>query len=106
MIRVNQIREQIASYVANEIPFAQFEDWLLSHSWNMHQDSPIESQRLVHEVKSQIYEYLDGYVDEPNLKAQLLPHVQRYNIRVVMPQEPMYQPSSSSQVEERQFEYA
>lgn len=75
MISVNQIRDRLASYVANEIPFEQFEDWLLGHSWNLHRDSSEAAQKLVHEIKSAIYEYLDGDIEEPDLKLLLSPHV-------------------------------
>jgi hypothetical protein len=104
MISVNQIREQLASYIANELSFAQFEDWLLAQSWNMHQDSSGEAQQLVHEIKSPMYEFLDGYIDEPALRVQLRPHVQNYYIRTLTPL--VYQPSSSSLVEERRIAYS
>lgn len=108
MISVNQIREQLASYVANELAFPLFEDWLLAHSWNMHQDSSSEAQQLVHEIKSSIYEYLDGYIDENNLRARLRPYVQQYNVVAhfgAISEAPRFLPSSSSRAEASRMEY-
>lgn len=108
MISVNQIREQLVSYLANELPFSQFEDWLLAQSWNMHQHSSSEAQLLVHEIKSPIYEYLDGYIDENSLRARLRPHVQQYRAVGhfgVMSEAPRFLPSSSSPAEASRMEY-
>jgi hypothetical protein len=106
MISVNEIRSAIASYLANDISFAQFEDWLIDHSWNMHKDSPVEAQDFVHAINASIYEYLDKYVDENYLKVQLRPHVQQYRVAAAnVSVSPLYRPSSSSGVERRQLAY-
>ncbi len=106
MISFKEIRDELASYLARDISFAQFEDWLIDHSWDMHKDSPEEVQELVHEINASIYEYLDQYIDEDVLKARLRPHVQLY--RVVganVSVSPVFRPSSSSPVERRQLAY-
>ncbi len=106
MISLRQIRDELASYLAREISFAEFEDWLIDHSWNMHKDSSEDAQELVHSINAFIYEYLDKYVDEDWLRAQLRPHVQHYRVvgaNVVAT--PVYRPSSSSPVEKRQLAY-
>jgi len=109
MISISQIREQLISYIANEISFVNFEDWLLAESWNMHLDSSSEARQLVHEIKSSIYEYLDGYIDENTLRVRLRPHVQQYRAVAyfgVTPLEALsFQPSLSSPVEASRMEY-
>src|SRR6266404_1862711 len=107
MITINEIRNQLASYLAGETPFEPFEDWLITHSWNMHLDSTKKAQELVHEINASIYEYLDGYIDEARLETELRPHVAGYEATIIFanfaPAPPTYQPSSSSQAEERQL---
>ena len=77
MINVNEIRNHLASYLAQHVSFSEFEDWLIDNSWNMHKDSSNEAQELVNEINASIYEYLDKHVDEHQLKAKLGAHLQR-----------------------------
>jgi hypothetical protein len=72
MLRIEELREQLASYIANEIPFAVFEDWLIDQSWDMHKDSPVDAQELVHSINVSIFKYLDQYISEAALKREML----------------------------------
>jgi hypothetical protein len=104
MISPNQIRDQLASYLAHEVSFAEFEDWLIDYSWNMHKDSSSDTQDLVTEINSAIYEYLDGYISEEDLRFRLSPQVQRYRLMAANAS-PLYRPASSSSLESRQLVY-
>jgi hypothetical protein len=103
MITINEIRNQLASYLVGETPFEPFEDWLITNSWNMHLDSSQDAQELIHEINASIYEYLDGYIDEARLERQLSPFVEGYRASLIFatsaPPPPTYQPSSSSPAE-------
>jgi hypothetical protein len=104
MVSPNDIRNQLASYLANEVAFAQFEDWLIDNAWNMHKDSSVEAQELVTEINSVIYEYLDGYINENALRLRLAPQVQRYRVMAASAT-PLYRPASSSSLESRRLAY-
>jgi len=107
MITVNQVKNHLASYLANEVSFAEFEDWLLDRSWDMHKDSPDDAQALVNEINASVYDYLDNRVDENYLKSKLRPHLRQYNVVIAdVITRPLYQPSSAGSVlEERRLAY-
>lgn len=78
MVTVSQVRNTLADYVVGTISFEQFEDWLIDHSWNMHQDSPDDARELVLDINEFIYQYLDDYIDEDGLKNHLQLFVKQY----------------------------
>jgi hypothetical protein len=73
MIYVIEIKQRLFDYLTGKHSFEQFEDWLIKHSWDMHKDSSKTAQDLVIDIQGVIYEYLDGYLDEPELKTKLKP---------------------------------
>jgi hypothetical protein len=107
MISVNQIKNQLASYLAREIPFAEFEDWLIDQSWNMHKDSSDEAQELVNEINASIYDYLDQRISEDYLRTNLQPHLRTYSVVITnVTTRPVYRPgTSASRVESRRLAY-
>ena len=82
MLRIEELREQLASYIANEIPFSVFEDWLIDQSWDMHKDSPVDAQELVHSINESIFKYLDQYISEAVLKRELLALIKDQTVHV------------------------
>lgn len=84
MIIESQIREQLERYLVGESSFEQFEDWLIDHSYNMHKDSDLQAQNLVHDIDLVIYEYLDGNLREDKLKNILQPFVRPRPVRVIL----------------------
>lgn len=85
MIAVREIRNQLASYLANEITFEQFEDWLIIQSQNMHLDSSLQAQELVNGIEENIFQYLDDLMDELMLKSRLSPYIRTYAEVVTFP---------------------
>ena len=87
MISAAEVREHLTCYVTDVDSFSVFQLWLVDRSWDMHKDSDEDTQKLVHAVNESIYDYLDGYVTENDLKAKLRPfvtnQVARSNFRVV-----------------------
>ncbi len=81
MITMNQIKDHLTSYITDEESFSAFQSWLVDYSWDMHKDSSADAQKLAHELNELIYDYLDEYIDETTLKAQLAPFVTRHVFR-------------------------
>lgn len=83
MINRSEIRNKLIDYLALELSFVDFEDWLIEHAWNMHQDTEGDVQELVSDVKAAIHEYLDGLMNEDALKRKLYPFVASASATVV-----------------------
>ena len=77
MIAENQIREQLARYLRGELSRDQFEDWLVQRSWNMHRDSVEAAQKLAAAIELRLAEHSSGHLDEPSLRSELLPFVNK-----------------------------
>jgi hypothetical protein len=75
---IKEIREELAKYLANEIPLDTFEDWIAQNTWNIHQTGDDAAQRIAYAIDSRLAEYSGGSVDEPSLKEQLAPLVTSY----------------------------
>ncbi len=71
MIAESQIRAKLGRYLRNEIPLDVFEDWLVQKSWNMHQDSDEQSQKLASAIELRLAEHSSGHLDEALLRDQL-----------------------------------
>jgi hypothetical protein len=82
MINESEIEVRLACYVASLIPFRQFQDWLIAVSFNMHKESSLVAQNLIHDIDLDIYEYLDGYLNENELKAKLSRFVGHYSLPI------------------------
>lgn len=49
----------------------EFEDWLVVHSWNMHQDSDEAARRLVGAIELRLAEYSDEHLTDEGLEREL-----------------------------------
>ena len=83
MLNESQIRERLADYLAGELSYHDFEDWLIQASWNMHHDSSQDAQDLVSDINLLIYEYLDEHIGEEKLRAALRPFVEHYSTQLL-----------------------
>src|SRR5262245_38334597 len=90
MVIRDQIRERLIDYLADSLSFEQFEDWLIDHSWDMHQGSPQDAQEMVLDIKEVIYQYLDRCIDEHTLKQRLQPLIASTSATVTVGQEPSF----------------
>src|SRR5690349_19793722 len=61
MIMESEVREKLIAFLRNEISLRDFEDWLVSESWNMHLDSSREAQELVSAIELALAEYSSGH---------------------------------------------
>lgn len=83
MVNADQIRERLNDYLANNISFEQFEDWLIDQSMVMHLESPQDAQELILDIKEAIAPYLDKIISESRLKADLRRFVDSYDLHGV-----------------------
>ena len=74
MIAELEIRKELSRFLTNEITLDDFEDWLISKSWNMHLDSSGEAQSLASEIELCLSEYSSGHLELEELRAELVPH--------------------------------
>src|SRR5687767_2286912 len=76
MIQENEIRARLSSLSDLD----QFEDWIASQSWNMHQDSGPSAQKLVGEIELALAEFHDGHISEPLLRQMLRNLARTYEV--------------------------
>jgi hypothetical protein len=71
MIRESDIRKQLIAVVQNRLDLADFEDWLVQQSWDMHRDSSPSAQDLVNAIELALAEWSSGHRGEHELRADL-----------------------------------
>ena len=71
MITESQIRERLFAYLIRDITLNDFEDWLVSQSWNMHLDSDDAAQQLVGAIELRLAEYSDDHLNDTALEREL-----------------------------------
>lgn len=86
MIQEYEVRDQLISLLSGDVSLDDFEDWLTTSSWNMHQHSPRAAQELVGDIELALFEYSNGLLDEDQLRMRLLSLAG--NIYVPIPEHP------------------
>ena len=71
MLTLFQIRKQVQQYLDGLISLDEFEDWLVSSSWDMHQSADKDAQHLVGAIELRLAEYAQGHLDDKDLKYEL-----------------------------------
>ena len=71
MINENEIRQKLVEVVSKRLSLDDFEDWLVSDSWNMHLDSSRNAQELVWAIELALAEYSNGHLSSDALQEQL-----------------------------------
>lgn len=71
MITDSEIRQQLAALLEQRISQAQFEEWLVARSWNMHKDSTVTAQDLVATIELALAEFSNGHLSDRELRQQL-----------------------------------
>ncbi len=82
MIAQSEIREKISRYLRQEVSLDQFEDWLVQHSWNMHQDSDDDAQKLAASVELRLAERSSGHLNESELREELRSLLNVFPLRI------------------------
>jgi hypothetical protein len=92
MITESQIRQQLFAYLTRDITLNDFEDWLVSQSWNMHLDSDEAAQSLVGAIELRLAEYSDDHLGDDALERELkglISSPQKVSIQQSHPTEPI-----------------
>lgn len=74
----NEIRELLASYLANEIPVDRFEDLIAQGTWNIHQSESEIAKSLAYSIEAKLAEFSGQHIDELALRRDLAPLVTDY----------------------------
>jgi hypothetical protein len=72
------IREQLASYLANEISLSEFEDWFFSETWDIDQTNNLALINLVYGIKLRLAEFSKQDLTESELRSHLRPFIERF----------------------------
>lgn len=78
MIIESQIRFWLARFLAREVSLECFEDWFVQQSWDMHQDSEPNAQKVVASIELRLAEYTNGHLSEDDLRDELRPFASIY----------------------------
>jgi hypothetical protein len=67
-----EIRKKLVELLSGQLGLAEFEDWLVQRSWNMHRDSRPGAQDLVSAIELALSEHSSGHRSEAELFDRLL----------------------------------
>jgi hypothetical protein len=71
MVTQTEIRRNLIAYLTNSMSLADFEDWIVSHSWDMHSDSDQDSIDLVDDIELALSDFSDRHSDVAKLRLRL-----------------------------------
>lgn len=92
------IREQVAKYLAGQIPLSAFQDWFIPKAWNIDKGGDPLVADLVHGIELRLAEYSSEHWTEDELKRRLQPFLTHYSIRMAAG------PHMDSSVEVKEFQ--
>ncbi len=96
MIAELEIRKELVRFLTNEISLDDFEDWLVSKSWNMHLDSSAAAQSLASEIELCFSEFSSGHMNMAELRDELTPYATQISVSVPLNKEPVVTVASSN----------
>lgn len=67
MPNVYQIREKLSDWINGKISLAEFEDWFVPATWNVHRSGDEAAENLVDEIELNLSEYSGGYLSREQL---------------------------------------
>lgn len=67
---MSSIRERLQQLLNGDLSHDDFEDWLASASWNMHQHADAEVQRFVGAIELRMAEHSIGHLDDDDLRFE------------------------------------
>jgi hypothetical protein len=71
MVNASDIRSSIGEFLAGDRSFDEFENWLISHTWNIHKLGDVESQVLAYSVELRIAEFNADALSLSELRSEL-----------------------------------
>jgi len=76
MVSSSQIREQMARFLDGSIDLTIFEDWLISNTWNIHQDGSEAAESLTFAIEEALADHSSGRMTEQQLRKELYDIIQ------------------------------
>lgn len=104
MIAEAQIRKELGRYLRRDLSLERFEDWIAQQSWNMHQDSSEQAQKLASAIELRLAEHSSGHLNEPALREELRQFANPPVVQVSFgeaPQAPAPEPANNVAAEAR-----
>lgn len=71
MLSADSIRAHIAALVNGQLSLDDFEDWIISSSWNVLQGADPEVRQLVAAIELRLAEHSSEHLDEADLLSEL-----------------------------------
>jgi hypothetical protein len=71
MVTASEIRATIGEFLAGSLQFADFEDWIIAKTWNIHKHGEVEAQVLAYGVELRIAEYNLDALSLQDLRLEL-----------------------------------
>jgi hypothetical protein len=71
MLSESEVRKELISYLKSSVSLAEFENWLVSKSWNMHLDSDAAAIDLVSDIEMSLSEYSSSQLTLKQLRQRL-----------------------------------
>jgi len=66
-----EFRDQLRRYLSGDLSLAEFEDWFVPRTWNIHQVGDPGLADLAYEIDLRLAEYSNGHRTENDLKEVL-----------------------------------
>ena len=86
MVSDRDIRERLLEYLSGELSLDKFEDWIVQHTWNVHQWGSKDTQNLAYSIEAKLAEHSGDHISEKVLRKHLLPLAQEHVVSVDSPQ--------------------
>lgn len=77
-----QLRSQLARYLAEEIPLAEFVEWFLSRCWSLNREEELAAGDLVREIELRLAEHSNGDLTDDELHEQFTHLLAKYSVVV------------------------
>jgi hypothetical protein len=71
MVSSSQIRKQLAEFLDGQMILAEFEDWFVQNTWNIHLSGSVSAQSLTFAVEESLSEYSGQHISEQSLRREL-----------------------------------
>ena len=71
MISESEVRKELISYLKDSISLAEFENWLVSRSWNMRLNTDAVANDLMADVELSLSEYSAAHLTLTQLRKKL-----------------------------------
>jgi len=70
-VAYRDIQIKIAGFLAEQITFVEFQDWVAEIAWDIDSFTPPDESRLIHDIELRIAEYDAGHLPRDNFVDEL-----------------------------------